>query len=288
MTQLKEWGRAAVDIEHKKHTRKIQDEFADTVLLTRFKLLMQSRRDQKTGELIIRSPSLLGFTGSERPATNESNVSSSSRPLLNNSNISSVTSAQESPINCVPIIADYLRQVNGYIRQEMKKQFPMMSDPSKFRYIMTVPAKWGDNEKRDMRRAAVDAGIINAEDHENRLSIITESHAATLYCEWELKEQFEFKKGQRYLVCDAGGGTVDLEIHEVLGEEEAISHDAQEGGMLTRCKLATKGNERSGSTFLDQRMEDFVRNQFKGPISDSEMYQIINDFINRVKVIIQF
>ncbi|KAI8877961.1 hypothetical protein K501DRAFT_337064 [Backusella circina FSU 941] len=282
---MKEWGRAAVDLEHRKHTRKIRDDLADTVLLTRFKLLMQSRRDQKTGELIIKSPSISAFTGLEKPINNESNIStsSSSRPLMNNSNISSVTSAQESPINCVPIIADYLREINGYIRQEMKKHFPMMSDPSKFRYIMTVPAKWGEYEKRDMRKAAVDAGIIHAEDHENRLSIITESHAATLYCEWELKDKFEFKKGQKYLVCDAGGGTVDLEIQEVLGEEEARSHNTQEGGMLTRCKLATKGNERSGSTFLDQRMEDFIRNQFDGPISDSEMYQLINDFINRVK-----
>jgi molecular chaperone DnaK (HSP70) len=79
---------------------------------------------------------------------------------------------------------------------------------------------WSDRAKATMREAALRAGLINSNDHPDRLMLISEPEAAALYCE-KKSEQFNLKHGQRFMICDAGGGTVDLivfEINEPPGE----------------------------------------------------------------------
>ncbi|KAG1437703.1 hypothetical protein G6F55_014055 [Rhizopus delemar] len=91
-----------------------------------------------------------------------------------------------------------------------------------------------------MREAAIRANIINRWDHPSRLMLISEPEAAALYCEKKC-DQFNLGHGQRFLICDAGGGTVDLIVFEIddSGEKRAL-------------KEVTKGSGDScGSTFLD-------------------------------------
>lgn len=86
-------------------------------------------------------------------------------------------------------------------------------------WVLTVPAIWDDAAKQFMRVAAEKAGI----DTDN-LSIALEPEAASLYCKHLPVEKISgcdsqnfsaFSPGSRYLVLDAGGGTVDITVHEV-------------------------------------------------------------------------
>lgn len=80
---------------------------------------------------------------------------------------------------------------------------------------------WSDRAKAIMREASIRAGLINNNDHPDRLMLISEPEAAALYCE-KKSEQFNLRHGQRFMICDAGGGTVDLivfEINEPPGEK---------------------------------------------------------------------
>ena len=73
-------------------------------------------------------------------------------------------------------------------------------------YIVTVPAIWSDGAKALTRQAAIRAGIPEA-----GLTLITEPEAAALFCATTCVEA-DLDAGDRFLVCDAGGGTVVCEL----------------------------------------------------------------------------
>jgi molecular chaperone DnaK (HSP70) len=69
-------------------------------------------------------------------------------------------------------------------------------------YIITVPAIWSDMAKNLTRKAASRAGFPD-----DKITLITEPEAAALYCATNSLE-VDLYDGDRFLVCDAGGGTV--------------------------------------------------------------------------------
>ncbi|KAG2196471.1 hypothetical protein INT47_012672 [Mucor saturninus] len=127
------------------------------------------------------------------------------------------------------------------------------------RFVITVPAQWNDVQRAIMRNVAKEAGLISEEDHENRLLVINESLAATLYCERkpDLKKINEsgdkngfMGKGDKYMICDAGGGTVDLAVFESTG-----SGDEQDNASFRRCQLTADSGKKCGSVYLDLNMK---------------------------------
>lgn len=106
----------------------------------------------------------------------------------------------------VDFAADYLKAVREYVVEQalprhLGKEF-LNNQP--IRYVITVPAIWSDKAKDLTRQAAARAGIL-----ETRLTLVTEPEAAALYCSTLCKE-VNLNSGDRFLVCDAGGGTVVL------------------------------------------------------------------------------
>ncbi|XP_045158389.2 heat shock 70 kDa protein 12A-like [Mercenaria mercenaria] len=91
----------------------------------------------------------------------------------------------------------------------------------KIKWVLTVPAIWSDSAKQFMREAAYRAGI----DAEN-LKLVLEPEAAAAHClnkpmcvvvKQSGGTQYEkFHPGQKYILADLGGGTVDICIHEVI------------------------------------------------------------------------
>jgi molecular chaperone DnaK (HSP70) len=63
---------------------------------------------------------------------------------------------------------------------------------------------WSDRAKATMREAAIKAGLIEENDHRDRLMLISEPEAAALYCEKKC-EQFDLRHGDKFMICDAGG-----------------------------------------------------------------------------------
>lgn len=69
------------------------------------------------------------------------------------------------------------------------------------------------------------------------ICIVLEPEVASVYCELKLKE-CHFPKGSKFLVVDAGGGIVDLVVHEkvdhfgVMVKEVTCSEETMCGGTL--------------------------------------------------------
>jgi Hsp70 protein len=104
----------------------------------------------------------------------------------------------------VDFAADYLRCVNDFVRGtffDLEFGSTFLRN-QKIAYVITVPAIWKDKAANLTRQAAERAGIPGDD-----LTIITEPEAAALYCAIKCDE-VDLGEGDRFLVCDAGGGTV--------------------------------------------------------------------------------
>jgi molecular chaperone DnaK (HSP70) len=102
------------------------------------------------------------------------------------------------------IATDYLTEIQRHIHDEY---FPSIYPTvwlknQSFDYVITVPAIWTEKAKALTRQAAVRAGIPDAS-----LVFTTEPEAAALYCA-TLCTSVDLGTGDRFLVCDVGGGTV--------------------------------------------------------------------------------
>ncbi|WAR14841.1 HS12A-like protein [Mya arenaria] len=116
-------------------------------------------------------------------------------------------------------------------------------------WVLTVPAIWRDSAKQFMREAAVNAGISNAQ-----LTLALEPESAAICCKEMALRKTEgiegimlkaFDPGQKYIVLDCGGGTVDTTGHEV-----------QENGQLKELHAATGGPW--GGKLVNDAFEEFI------------------------------
>lgn len=118
------------------------------------------------------------------------------------------------------------------------------------RWVLTVPAIWDDAAKQFMRESAEKAGIR----HES-LVLALEPEAASMFCKYlpveRMLESSEkkitcFQPNARYLVLDAGGGTIDITIHAV-----------QANGTLRELSKANGGPW--GGTTIDKAFLSFIQ-----------------------------
>ncbi|XP_060566338.1 heat shock 70 kDa protein 12A-like [Ruditapes philippinarum] len=113
------------------------------------------------------------------------------------------------------------------------------------KWVLTVPAIWNDVAKQFMRELQKKAGI----DTEN-LTIALEPEAASLYCRHipttrSDNSLSQLRPGNTYLILDAGGGTVDITVHEIT-----------ESGNLKEIYKANGGDW--GGTKVDEAFEDLI------------------------------
>ncbi|KAL3862530.1 hypothetical protein ACJMK2_008490 [Sinanodonta woodiana] len=137
-------------------------------------------------------------------------------------------------------------------------------------WVLTVPAIWNDKARSFMREAAIEAGIKS-----DRLLIALEPEAASVYCRHiplEAKSSdgrtsiVPLFPGTRYIVVDAGGGTVDITIHEVM-----------EDGNLKEIHKATGGAW--GGQEVDEAFRQFLIKIFGNPILQKFKLDAIDDYI---------
>ncbi|KAF9412390.1 hypothetical protein BGZ94_001047 [Podila epigama] len=159
----------------------------------------------------------------------------------------------ENGITALEAVTHYLKKLHGHVMSELNKGYMKSYEPGQYQYCLTVPAMWSDAAKNTMRRAAVGAGLIQEGDPPNRLILISEPEAAAMYCE-RMVDRFSLKHGDRFMICDAGGGTVDLIVFEVN----------EPPGQTRHLREVTRGHGAScGSVFLDANMERLLEQKFR-------------------------
>ncbi|KAL6823063.1 hypothetical protein J3E69DRAFT_338625 [Trichoderma sp. SZMC 28015] len=109
--------------------------------------------------------------------------------------------------------------------------------------VVTVPAIWSNNAKQETENAASLAGFGG----EKKIKLISEPEAAALYTVKYLSPSV-LQTGRRFLVCDAGGGTVDLITYEVAKVQPLQMREVTEG---------TGG--KCGSSMLNMRFRRYLK-----------------------------
>ncbi|KAF9579402.1 hypothetical protein BGW38_004349, partial [Lunasporangiospora selenospora] len=157
----------------------------------------------------------------------------------------------EGGLTALDVIADYLEGLVAYATPEILKTFGKTYTPQQFRFCLTVPAMWSDQAKNLMRRAAIKAKLINKNDHPDRLILVSEPEAAAAYCERNCG-RFKLEHKDRFMVCDAGGGTVDLIVYEMDKTTSGRQLSEVVSGHGASC----------GSIFLDKNAQKLLEEKF--------------------------
>ncbi|KAH7427868.1 hypothetical protein KP509_10G064500 [Ceratopteris richardii] len=149
------------------------------------------------------------------------------------------------------MIVDYLRSLTQFIMDELsiaiRKDFSMRD----VQWCLTVPAVWDERAKQRMKICAEKAGMVkgvncprNSVTSPRALHIILEPEAASAYCQQQVQQNLKLKVGDRLLIADVGGGTIDVVVHEVL--------ELDPSGCASKVKeVVASYGQLGGGTFVD-------------------------------------
>ncbi|KAF9514263.1 hypothetical protein BS47DRAFT_1392542 [Hydnum rufescens UP504] len=127
----------------------------------------------------------------------------------------------------IDVITDYLRE----LWQNAK---PMILMRGYTKEALPIPATWNVRNGEMMRDAAYAAGLVAPEGSQeyaggrDRLHIISEPEAGAVHC--LLWKDLNLKPGQSFMVCNAGGGSIDTAIYRLLGDVTQIEEQSAASG----------------------------------------------------------
>ncbi|KEF53944.1 uncharacterized protein A1O9_09739 [Exophiala aquamarina CBS 119918] len=141
------------------------------------------------------------------------------------------------------VAADYIKSIYEHALGRIASKVPenyLENDVQK-RFVISVPAVWSDRAKDLTLRAAKLAGIYPA-------TLIKEPEAAAMYTLHVLQDR-GLGVGDALVICDAGGGTVDLISYEIT----------QTKPCLRLKELVPPKGGMAGSLQLNKRFEEQVK-----------------------------
>ncbi|KAK4446880.1 actin-like ATPase domain-containing protein [Podospora aff. communis PSN243] len=151
---------------------------------------------------------------------------------------------RELPKPAVKIAADFIGAVYKHALGEIAKRVPKRYfDICEKHFVLSVPAVWSDKAKNatlEFTQAAKLAGL-------DPITLIKAPEAAALYTMRDL--DLAVNVDDVYVVCDAGGGTVDLISYEVVAKEPNLQ--------LREIVPGTGGM--AGSLGVNKRFEEAVK-----------------------------
>ncbi|KAF2495164.1 hypothetical protein BU16DRAFT_539159 [Lophium mytilinum] len=153
------------------------------------------------------------------------------------------------------IVTDYLTKVYQALESNLKTQIRDQGIRQRLTVdiVVTVPVDWAYRAKNSTLRAIRNAGF-NEQNFPKLQDIImvTEPEAAAMYTARYLKTKMQkdfLKIGECFVLCDAGGGTVDVVSYRVTNLEPTLELE------LTGIPYSSK----SGSAYIDTNFKLWLR-----------------------------
>ncbi|KAF2117305.1 hypothetical protein BDV96DRAFT_571885 [Lophiotrema nucula] len=149
------------------------------------------------------------------------------------------------------IITDYLSKV--FKKFEMAtEQINEIKVAVPVDIIITVPVGWSYGAKNSTFKAVVEAGFNERNfPHLSNYYLVAEPEAAAIYTAQFLKQEEaeNLKKGECFVLCDAGGGTVDVVGYKVKGTDPSLELEAITIATGAKC----------GSSFINRKFRTWLR-----------------------------
>ncbi|EGX45330.1 hypothetical protein AOL_s00170g37 [Orbilia oligospora ATCC 24927] len=169
------------------------------------------------------------------------------------------------------VVSDYLRWLWGRGKEDIsRKQGSNFEGEYECRVVLTVPAVWSPVAKDRTLKAAKKAGLPS------NIKLVTEPEAAALATLKEVSSEERLNLGDVFIVCDAGGGTVDL-ISYMVTETSPLQ--------IRECGVGEGGL--CGSIFLDLAFENFIKTKVGelkyNSIQERHKKKMLDEFENQIK-----
>ncbi|RMZ73776.1 Hsp70 family chaperone [Pyrenophora seminiperda CCB06] len=193
----------------------------------------------------------------------------------------------------VDIIAQFL----AHVKVHLFKNLDIHYDKDLWRtlpltLVVTVPAVWSDAAKHSTLQAVHKAGFNKVELPQlKRTMLTTEPEAAAIYTIQSMQggiQDEQFSVGDGFVVCDMGGGTVDLISYRVTGllpttlEEATVGSGAQCGGSFVERSFLEWLERRLGTAdfvlIAGERSEELPRTSLS-----SKLGKMVQDFVFEAK-----
>ncbi|KAL8851909.1 MAG: hypothetical protein Q9221_003236 [Calogaya cf. arnoldii] len=165
------------------------------------------------------------------------------------------------------LCTDYLTALRKHTEEVLKHKLPqsiLKSTPVE--YIITVPAVWSDIAQAKTRSCAEDAGMGK------QLMIISEPEAAAIYA-LHAMDPHSIKIGDTFVLCDAGGGTVDLISYTVSSLKPILQVEEAATGTGRLC----------GSTFLNRIFNKFLVDKLG--LNEEWDEEVVEDAMKRFELV---
>jgi hypothetical protein len=183
---------------------------------------------------------------------------------MNNLNLEDIDSDSEEPPEYpgkspVDVVGDYLSQVRIQAWSVMSKIYgPELFASLEKELVITVPAVWSERAKDQTLKA-----VQKANWQASKISIVTEPEAAAIYTLKYMNQgaqSGQINVGDHFVLCDAGGGTVDLISYKITKTSPTFAIEEAVVGSGDKC----------GATYVDKEFLNWVKT-----LLGDEAYSII-------------
>ncbi|KAK5719921.1 hypothetical protein LTR15_007194 [Elasticomyces elasticus] len=158
----------------------------------------------------------------------------------------------------IDVCTDFLSEVAKFAHSELVKVYgEHVLTVSPLEFWLTIPAVWSDRAKADtlrvFQRAATRTDLFN--NAEASTFLIPEPEAAAVAAITDVSKdgsRLQVKPGDSVLVCDCGGGTVDVTTFSIAALEPKLSFEELLVGSGGKC----------GSTYIDRNFIKWMEKRF--------------------------
>ncbi|KAG9188814.1 hypothetical protein G6011_07519 [Alternaria panax] len=169
------------------------------------------------------------------------------------------------------VAADYLRLLWQYTKEHIERiEGATWEKIYSLRVVLTVPAIWSAIAKEKTLRAAKTAGLPDD------IELVSEPEAAALAILKEKDQEKKLEVGDSFVVCDCGGGTVDLISYKITGLNPL---------RVEECAMGD--GDQCGSVFLDEAfvkwVQTIVGEREYGELKDKAKARMLREFEEGVK-----
>ncbi|KAK3070302.1 hypothetical protein LTR53_010703 [Teratosphaeriaceae sp. CCFEE 6253] len=161
------------------------------------------------------------------------------------------------------VCSDFLKEVHNYMTARLTKQVSkQVLDSTPVDCWLTVPAVWSDQAQSATRSAAQAAGFGCRP--QDTINIISEPEAGAIAALNKYMHPSSLnppKKGEDIMVCDCGGGTVDITTYSIVETEPRLEFEELCVGIGGKC----------GATYIDRNLHELMRQRFGSAFDEIEM-----------------
>ncbi|CAO3620620.1 unnamed protein product [Mucor hiemalis] len=108
----------------------------------------------------------------------------------------------------------YFKAIIQYLKELHKEVESVVGGPSRYRYVMTYPSYWNPEQVAYLRSLVQMAGIIDEQDHHDRLMMYNEGESALRALQLPVYEGI-IKQGCTYMICNIGGSKVKMSLFDI-------------------------------------------------------------------------